>query len=221
MFSARNTRTGSSRTSAPGRGSVKPLSVLLVLALTAAGASGVDSLPKVPPLDPGIILLEGTGAVVCGAACAAGLEFLLTRLADPSEDVWKTFGGTVLSGSLGYPVLCGVGCWASAKLASQQGKLSGAVIGALAATPVGLTVAWVGTMVERLPPGSIKSSPIYVAAALIPPAGAILGYNLTRPADTKARATRLLVPEFRLGSATDRRTRSEPVVDVRAVGIRF
>jgi hypothetical protein len=30
----------------------------------------------------------------------------------------------------------------------QQGTLAGAVIGGLAATPVGLTVAWVGTLVE-------------------------------------------------------------------------
>jgi hypothetical protein len=90
---------------------------LLVATLISGAAIGAvpDSSPYVPPVDPGILLVEGSGAVLGGAACAAGLGFLLARLYDPSADVWKTFGGTVLGGSLGYPIFCGVGCWASDK----------------------------------------------------------------------------------------------------------
>jgi hypothetical protein len=192
-----------------------------VLLAGAGRAAGAEPVSDVPPLDPGIILVEGSGAVLGGAACAAGLGFLLARLYDPSADVWKTFGGTVLGGSLGYPVFCGVGCWAAAKLVKQQGRLAGAVVGALAATPVGLTIAWIGTLVERLPPGSIKSSPIYVAAALIPPAGAVVGYNLSRPKAGEVRSSRLGAPELLLRTATDEYGSSHQVLDFRPVTIRF
>ncbi len=175
----------------------------------------------VPPLDPGIIMVEGSGAVLGGAVCAAGFGFLLKRLYDPSEDVWKTFGGTVLGGSLGYPVFCGLGCWASAKLVKQQGQLNGAIVGALAATPVALTVAWIGTLVERLPPGSIKSSPMYAVAALIPPAGAILGYNFSRPNAGPAGSARLSMPEVLIGTEACKDGSPLPVLDVRLVNARF
>ena len=195
----------------------------LVVATLISGAAvaGPDPSSVIPPLDPGILLVEGSGAALGGAACAAGFGFLLARLYEPSEDVWKTFGGTVLGGSLGYPVFCGVGCWASAKLVSQQGTLGGAVVGALAATPIGLTVAWVGTLVEHLPPGSIKSSPIYVAAALIPPAGAVLGYNLSRPKAQPVRTSRLGAPEFLVRAGIGEDGSSYPVLDLRLVNARF
>jgi hypothetical protein len=114
-----------------------------------------------------------------------------------------------------------VGCWAAAKLVKQQGRLGGAVIGALAATPVGLTIAWVGTLVERLPPGSIKSSPIYVAAALVPPAGAVLGYNLSRPRAEQTRSSRMDLPELLLRTGTDENGSSYQVLDFRLVNVRF
>ncbi len=192
----------------------------LCVAVTLA-AAGAEPVSDIPPLDPGIIMVEGSGAVLGGAACAAGFGFLLARLYDPSADVWKTFGGTVLGGSLGYPVFCGVGCWGAAKLVKQQGRLDGAVVGALAATPVGLTIAWIGTLVERLPPGSIKSSPIYVAAALIPPAGAVLGYNLSRPKAVAARLSRFGAPELLFGTAASEDGSSYPVLDLRLVNVRF
>jgi hypothetical protein len=195
------------------------------LAAVVLSGSAIAAVPEtaanVPPLDPGIILVEGSGAVLGGAACAAGFGFLLQRLYDPSQDVWKTFGGTVLGGSLGYPVFCGLGCWASAKLVKQQGGLNGAIVGALAATPVALTVAWIGTLVERLPPGSVKSSPIYTAAALIPPAGAILGYNFSRPKTGPAGSARLGMPEVLIGTETGEDGSTGPVLDVRLVNARF
>ncbi|MCX6840757.1 MAG: hypothetical protein NTX53_00440 [candidate division WOR-3 bacterium] len=192
-----------------------------VLLAGAGRAAGAEPASEVPPLDPGIIMVEGSGAVLGGAACAAGLGFLLARLYDPSADVWKTFGGTVLGGSLGYPVFCGVGCWGSGMLVRQQGRLDGAIVGALAATPVGLTIAWIGTLVERLPPGSIKSSPFYVAAALVPPAGAVLGYNLSRPKATDARSSRLGVPELLLGTAANEDGSLCPALNLRLVNVRF
>jgi hypothetical protein len=202
---------------------VKTISALVVV-LALAGtlrAQTAGPLSDIPPLDPGIIMVEASGAALGGAACAAGLGFLLTRLYDPSEDVWKTFGGTVLGGSLGYPVFCGVGCYGAARLVKQQGTLAGAVIGALAATPVGLTIGWVGTLVERLPPGSIKSSPIYVAAALMPPAGAVLGYNLSRPGTANARSSRLGAPVLLPCAATDEHGSAVLALDLCLISIGF
>ena len=196
---------------------------LLVAALIANAAFGAGPGPSsdIPPADPGVFLVEGSGAVLGGAACAAGLGLLMASLYDPSEDVWKTFGGTVLGGSLGYPVFCGIGCWASAKLVKQQGRLGGAVVGALAATPIGLTVAWVGTLVEHLPPGSIKSSPIYVAAALIPPAGAVIGYNLSRPRAEQAHSSRLDIPDLVLRTEMEEDGSFYPVLDFHLVNVKF
>jgi hypothetical protein len=171
--------------------------VLLGLVVAATPA---ESTYHVPPVDPGIFLFEASGAVVGGAACAAGLGFLLTRLYDPSEDVWKSFGGTVLGGSLGYPLFCGVGCYAAGRLVRQPGRLHGAVIGALAATPIAITMAWTAAVVEKMPPGSVKSSPIYVIALLVPPAGAVVGYNLTLPATGQPGAGRRVRPELGLGA---------------------
>ena len=200
----------------------RAIGLLVATLISGAALAAVpDSSYGIPPLDPGILLVEGSGAALGGAACAAGFGYLLARLYDPSTDVWKTFGGTVLGGSLGNPVFCGVGCWAAAKLVQQQGRLGGAVVGALAATPVALTVAWVGTLVERLPPGSIKSSPIYVAAALIPPAGAVLGYNLSRPKATEAHSSRLGAPELLLGTAVNKDGSPCLMFDVRVVNVRF
>jgi hypothetical protein len=202
---------------------VKSALGLLVATLISGAAigAGADSTAGIPPLDPGILLVEGSGAVLGGAACAAGLGFLLARMYDPSEDVWKTFGGTVLGGSLGYPLFCGLGCWASAKLVSQQGTLGGAIVGALAAAPVALTVAWVGTLVEHSPPGSLASSSVYVAAALIPPAGAVVGYNLSRPRPTKVSTARLDWPEVLLRTETGENGTRRPMLDVRLVNARF
>jgi hypothetical protein len=186
--------------------------LLAAVLLAGAGkAAGAEPAPEIPPLDPGIILVEGSG----------GLGYLLAQLYDPSEDVWKTFGGTVLGGSLGYPVFCGVGCWASAKLVSQQGSLGGAVVGALTATPVALTIAWIGTLVEHSPPDSSKSSPIYVVAALVPPAGAVIGYNLSRPRAEPARSSRLGIPEFLLRTGIGKDGSFYPVLDFRLVNARF
>jgi len=192
----------------------------VVLAGSAIGATPAPQ-PDVPPLDPGIILVEGSGAVLGGAICAAGFGFLFKRLYDPSEDVWKTFGGTVLGGSLGYPVFCGLGCWASARLVRQQGGLNGAIVGALAATPVALTVAWIGTLVERMPPGSPKSSPIYTVAALIPPAGAIAGYNFSRPKTGPPGSARLSMPDIIIGTESNEEGSLFPVLDIRLVNARF
>ena len=202
---------------------MKVVLCLLASVLIACAAPGADPNPPsaIPPADPGVFLVEGSGAVMAGAACAAGLGLLLAQIYDPSTDVWKTFGGTVLGGSLGYPVFCGIGCWASAKLVKQQGRLDGAVVGALAATPIGLTVAWVGTLVERLPPGSIKSSPIYVMAALIPPTGAVVGYNLSRPKAEPVRSSRIGAPEFLLRTGIGEDGSLYPVFDLRLVRARF
>jgi len=93
--------------------------------------------------------------------------------------------------------------------------------GALSATPIGLTVAWVGTPVEHLPPGSIRSSPIYVAAALIPPAVAVLGYNLSRPKAEPVRPSLLEAPEFRLRVEIGEDGSFHTMLDLRLVNARF
>jgi hypothetical protein len=84
-------------------------------------------------------------------------------------------------------------------------------------------MAWVGTLLERLPPGSLKSSPFYVFAALMPPAGAVLGYNLTRPDEPRpdVLGSRVEAPSVAVAVTTEPDGTRGPSFELRLIGIRF
>jgi hypothetical protein len=83
----------------------------------------------------------------------------------------------VVGGSLGYPLLCGLGAWLGGRMSGEHGRLVPAMVGALTATPFALTVAWGAKLLEEAPKPAPKATLLYAAAALLPPAGAVAGYN--------------------------------------------
>lgn len=153
--------------------------VLLALLALPAAAEDRGALPEPGStgLKPAAIMNEATGAIMGGAVCAGVFGFLMDRISDPSTEVWKTFGGTVVGGSLGYPLFCGLGAYIGGRMSGEHGRLVPTMVGALTATPVALTVAWGAKLLEEAPKPAPKATYLYVAAALLPPAGAVVGYN--------------------------------------------
>ena len=153
--------------------------VCVFLALLVLSAAGEDSLPEpnAGALKPTAIMNEATGAIMGGAVCAGVFGFLFHQMADPSTEIWKTFGGTVVGGSLGYPLFCGLGAYIGGRMSGEHGRLVPTMVGALTATPIALTVAWGAKLLEEAPKPAPKATFFYVAAALLPPAGAVVGYN--------------------------------------------
>ena len=155
------------------------LRICVLVTVLALSAPAQDSLPEpnATALKPAAIMNEATGAIMGGAVCAGVFGFLFHQMADPSTEIWKTFGGTVVGGSLGYPLLCGLGAWLGGRMSGEHGRLVPAMVGALTATPIALTVAWGAKLLEEAPKPAPTATFLYVAAALLPPAGAVVGYN--------------------------------------------
>lgn len=154
------------------------LSVVTIFAL----ASADEPVAGPPPVDPGVIAVEFAGAVVGGAICASGLGYLFCPILDTAgSSEWRSLGGTVISGCVGYPLFCASGAWGGGRMSSQNGKFVAALVGALASTPLALSLAWTGVMVDRSPGVTLKSTPFYALAALLPPAGAVYAYNRSIP----------------------------------------
>jgi hypothetical protein len=202
--------------------------LVLLLALVLPAAAGSDSLADAAAGDslpagtmPAAIMNEATGAIMGGAVCAAVFGFLMDKLADPSTEVWKTFGGTVVGGAMGYPLFCGLGAYFGGRMSGEHGQLLPAMVGALAATPVALTAAWCAKLTEEDGLHSPRSTWLYVAAALLPPAGAVVGYNWSakdRPAAGNG-AFRIEAPAVGLRPAPDSDARV--AINLQFVNVRF
>lgn len=198
-----------------------------LIALLATTGTASDSLPAPrlltpPEPNPGAIVIEFAASAVGGAICAAGLRYLFRPVADTSEAEWKTFGGTVISGSIGYPLFCGLGAWVGGRMCRKQGRLFPALVGAFAAAPIAISAAWAGVLLERSPRVTLKSSIIYAAAALIPPVGAVCGYNWSIPKRPAGRAAaRLGLPTAEFGSTTGPDGQPESSVNIRLLSLKF
>jgi hypothetical protein len=167
---------------------IRTLCLLVGLCASVGAFEPLPADEEALPFDPGVVALEFAGSAVGGAICAAGLGYLFKPVADTAGSEWRSFGGTVISGSIGYPLFCGLGAWATGAICGQHGRLTSALLGAFAATPVALSLAWAGVLIEQSPKISIKSSPIYVLAALVPAAGAVYAYNRSLAGQARAAA---------------------------------
>lgn len=196
--------------------------VCVFLALFVLSAAAQDSLPgpNAGALNPAAIMNEATGAIMGGAVCAGVFGFLFNQMADPSTEIWKTFGGTVVGGSLGYPLLCGLGAWLGGRMSGEHGRLVPAMVGALTATPFALTVAWGAKLLEEAPKPAPKATLLYAAAALLPPAGAVVGYNWgirSRPVAMSGRFS-IEMPAVGLRPVAED---ADVAIDLRLVNVRF
>ena len=174
------------------------LSALLVVTFAVSAAAEAETEPPLP-IDPGAIAIEFAGAVAGGAICASGLGYLFRPVIDTSGSEWQAFGGTVISGALGYPLFCALGAWGGGRMSGQRGKFSSALVGALAATPLALSLAWTGVVIEHSPKVTLKSSPFYALAALVPAAGAVYAYSRSIPHADGSAESRFLPPVLTVG----------------------
>ncbi|UCG43715.1 MAG: hypothetical protein JSU73_03615 [candidate division WOR-3 bacterium] len=194
---------------------------LLVLLVLPVGAGDGNTLPEADAmaLRPAAIMNEATGAIIGGAVCAGVFGFLMDQIADPSTDIWKTFGGAVVGGSLGYPLFCGLGAYVGGKMSGEHGRLGPTLVGALTATPLALTVAWGAKLLEEAPKPAPTPTPLYVAAALLPPAGAVIGYNWNARGGPVVSSSAFSVGVPALGFRQT--TGHAPSVDLRLVNVEF
>lgn len=153
-----------------------------------------------------------TGGVVLGLGAAAlarsrfegDLNFLEPEAIGPMLII-------TASGVGGYCLGAGAGAWTGGTLLAERGRLGGALLGSLAGTAAGLGVGVaVGQLVD--PPASVFVS--LVPVLVTPVAGAVIGYNLSRPCTGCGRTGRLSLPG--LGIAVTRGPADRPLPALRA-----
>jgi hypothetical protein len=150
------------------------------------------------------------GVAALLAASALAPDAADTSAAANSARQYTTLAAMGVGGSLG----AGLGTWMTGSAFHQQGRFTGALLGALAGLPVAAGMFYLSTVA--------KSDPLMVAAVLAPPAGAVIGYNLTRPCNCFLTATgRFLPPDLRVGCSRLDDGRTAVRTDVHLIGIRI
>jgi hypothetical protein len=136
----------------------------------------------------------GTLAAEAGAGLAGGLLLGVGALAaasafvpDPADTASSAapYGALAAIGA-GGSVGAGLGTWLAGSALRQQGRLTGALLGAIAGLPATAGIFYLSTVT--------RSDPLMVAAALAPPVGAVIGYNLSRPCGCILGSTGRLLP---------------------------
>ena len=172
----------------------------------------------------GLVAGEVGGAVVAGSVVGFGLGYVAVWAAGGTGDL---FEGPILPGyariggiAVGYTAGSALGTWLVGSLAQQDHRASWAFLGALAGLPVSLGLVYAAAELERNDkPGALLLIPAFAA----PPAGAVIGYNLSPPCDcaqTSRLEDRLLMPGIGLRRAAGN---NETVValDMRLLTVRF
>jgi hypothetical protein len=200
--------------------------VLFLLLLARAPAQTMPLLGTSSNNTPGFGLVAGEvgGAVVAGSALGLGLGYVAVWTAGGPGDL---FEGPILPGyariggiAVGYTAGSALGTWLVGSLAQQDHRASWAFLGALVGLPVSLGLVYAAAELEKTDkPGVLLLIPAFAA----PPAGAVIGYNLSPPcgcAWTSRFEDRLLMPSIGL-----RRTAgdNENVValDMKLLNVRF
>jgi hypothetical protein len=200
--------------------------VLFLLLLARAPAQQMPLLGASPNNTPGFGLVAGEvgGAVVAGSALGLGLGYVAVWAAGGPGDL---FEGPILPGyarvggiAVGYTAGSALGTWLVGSMAQQDHVGSWAFVGALAGLPVSLGLVYAAAELEKNDkPGALLLIPAFAA----PPAGAVIGYNLSPPCgctQTTQLENRLLLPTIGLRRAAGD---NETVValDMKILNVRF
>lgn len=151
-----------------------------------AGAANMQRDTEPPGINPLAIEAEAIGALVCGATVGYGTAWttyhLLHDIAGFRGDWgrWFAFGAALSSGyGIGVPLGSAAGTSLVGKVTSQTGSFwrscNGACLGAASALGIA-AVLWKATDDTKWPG---------VILALGPPAGAVIGYNLSKRTGTQ------------------------------------
>jgi hypothetical protein len=170
----------------------------------------------------GVVAGEAGGAVVAGSALGLGLAYVGVWAVGGPRDLFEfpilpAFAG--LGGmAVGYTAGSALGTWLVGSIAQQDHVASWAFVGALAGLPVSLGLVYAAAELEKSDkPGALLLIPAFAA----PPAGAVIGYNLSPPCGCTRTAqleNRLLLPTIGITAGSN-----EPVValDMRLLTVRF
>jgi hypothetical protein len=200
-----------------------PLALLLLTAVfTPAAGQGYSDFRPVPR--GRAIAGEAGGATVVGygLGLAALLGTYRLLAAHPEDDFWDesnygarlaAFGATILV----TPPAFALGTWGTGSLMHQGGRYGPALLGACG----GLFVA---AALQLIP--AFTYHQVYVVWALgavLPPAGAVIGYNLGRPADASYGSIERRLEMPRMGLTMMRDEQNHPVTGFRCdlVSLRF
>ena len=148
------------------------------------------------------------GVVVCGGVAALSLI-------DLSQDL--------LTASLvGLPFASACGTYLVGRALDEHGTAVGAIIGALVGVPVGLGIVALSVGVYE-PYHSQWAVPMWAAAVLAPPVGALIGYNLSipNPSVGSGLGGRLQLPGVTFASRELPDHSKEYGVRVQLAGVRF
>jgi hypothetical protein len=170
----------------------------------------------------GIVAGEAGGAVAAGGALGLGLGYAAVLAAGGTGGL---FAGPIVLVSArvgGVAVGCAagsaLGTWLVGSIAQQDHVGAWAFVGALAGLPVSLGLVYAAAELEKNDkPGALLLIPAFAA----PPAGAVIGYNLSPPCGctkTTQIENRLLLPTIGI-AAGDKET--VVALDMRLLTVRF
>jgi hypothetical protein len=185
------------------------------IALVLVVAALAFPVPARADAGPAVIGMEAGGAVVGGGILggAAGLA-LGAAFAGHTGDIEHDIMGWIIGGYLGIaaglPLGSAIGATAVGAAANQHGRFLASYGLALAGLPVGTVIAVVGQNM-----GAARI-PITVLGCLTPVAGAVLGYNKSRPKESDFGSRLIVVPEVCV-----RRDREERRYAAAGLGLRF
>ena len=164
--------------------------LLVVLLLSSAGAERLFDYgdPEMAPAGPGVIAAEAGAGFAGAVLVGAGLAAAALAVTGESLDSGATRAPlpVVAAAAVGAPIGAGAATWLAGNAMRQQGRFGPALLGAYAGLPVAAGVFYLSTVT--------KSDPLLVLAALAPAAGAVIGYNLSRPCNCVFGGTRLMPP---------------------------
>jgi len=158
------------------QGLVAGLAVTWLLWAAPGRAAAADSrLPYGPTVSESpstgvTILAEAGGAVVGGAITGAGLGVMLLLVRVPFSGDYSGIANLGLGAVVGYAAGCPLGTCGAGALLGQTGRFLPALLGSTAGMAAAVGVALLGA-----------DDAFLVSAAVLPPAGAVIGYNLSRP----------------------------------------
>lgn len=119
------------------------------------------------------------GGLIGGAALGYSSAIVSAKNGDPWHEFFEAFGVFLIGATIGYTAGSAVGTyWAGSSL-KQNGTFLPTLTGALLGVPISWGLIWAAIEME-------KSEALFLIPAFaIPPIGAVIGYNLSRPKSSK------------------------------------
>jgi hypothetical protein len=190
------------------------LLLLLVLPLSAERLFDYGD-PEPASAGPGVIAAEAgaglLGTVLVGVGLAAATIAVTGEPADSGAS--HTPYAVIAAVGIGAPLGAGAATWLAGNAMRQEGRFGSALVGAYAGLPVAAGIFYLSTLA--------KSDPLMVIAALAPAAGAVIGYNLSRPCHCIYGAVRVLPPYATARTALTGRGERSTTVTLNLLSLRI